>query len=246
MKKIITIVLISFIWIGMSNAQNKALRIKTKETGTKPSGAKIDRITFKAGTTVTDIDGNVYHTVKIGTQVWMVENLKVTKFNDGAAIPLVTDSSLWSRLTTPGYCWYNNDAPGYKNLYGALYNWRTVKTGKLCPIGWHVPNDSEWSILINYLGGEGVAGNKLNERGTSHWQNPNAGATNESGFTALPGGFRTNYGTFSYIGYYGYWWNSNMYDTYSARFLNLYYCNGFAYKFNYNKNGGCSIRCLMD
>ena len=136
--------------------------------------------------TATDIDGNVYHTVTIGTQIWMVENLKTTRYNDGSPIPFVTDSSSWSNLTTPGYCWYNNDTTN-KNTYGALYNWFAVNTGKLAPTGWHVPTDDEWTTLTTYLGGESIAGGKLKETGTTHWRTPNAGATNEIGFTASSG-----------------------------------------------------------
>jgi hypothetical protein len=102
---------------------------------------------------VKDIDGNVYDTVTVGTQTWMVENLKTTRYNDGTAIPLVTKSVAWETLSTPGYCWYNNDESTYKAPYGALYNWYTVNTGKLCPTGWHVPGDSEWIVLIDFLGG---------------------------------------------------------------------------------------------
>ena len=117
--------------------------------------------------TVTDIDGNAYHTVAIGTQVWMVENLKTTRYNDGTAIPLVTDSAVWGNLTsTPGYCWYNNDMSMYKNLYGALYNWYAVSTEKLAPEGWHVPTNSEWGVLINYLGGDTSAGGAMKETGS--------------------------------------------------------------------------------
>lgn len=246
MKNIITLVLIVFLWMGNSEAQDVSKINKLDIVDVKLSAANIDSLTYQTGTTVTDIDGNVYHTIKIGTQVWMVENLKVTKYNDGTPIPLASDSSAWSNQTTPGYCWYKNDAPTNKNTYGALYNWSTVKTGKLCPSGWHVANNDDWATLIGYLGGESVAGHKLNESGSAHWQRPNAGATNESGFTALPGGCRSNDGTFSYIGYYGYWWSHNEYDTYSACFINMYYCNGYAYQFHCNKNGGCSVRCLKD
>jgi len=147
------------------------------KTDNPPSGA------------ITDIDGNVYHAVTIGTQTWMVENLKVTKLNDGTSIPNVTALTAWNNLTTPGYCWYNNDIAN-KKLYGALYNWYNVSTGKLCPTGWHVPSVTEWTTLINYLGGESVAGGKLKETGTTHWVTPNTGATNTSGFTALPAGIR--------------------------------------------------------
>src|SRR5674476_633708 len=117
--------------------------------------------------TVTDIEGNVYHTVKIGTQTWMVENLKTTKYKDGTAIPLVTDNKVWINLPTPAYCWYDNDATTYKNTYGALYNWYAVNTGKLAPTGWHIPTDAEWTTLQNYVGGELVAGDKM--KATTLW-----------------------------------------------------------------------------
>lgn len=112
------------------------------------------------GQTVTDIDGNVYNTVEIGTQQWMAENLKVTS-NEGTAIPLVTDGIGWNNLTTPGYCWYNNDNTTYGDVYGALYNWYGVNAGNFCPVGWHVPTDAEWTVLNDYLGGSSVAGGKL-------------------------------------------------------------------------------------
>ena len=134
---------------------------------------------------VKDIDGNIYHTVTIGNQVWMVENLKTTRYNDGTAIPNVTDSSVWSKLSTPAYCWYNNDASSYKATYGALYNWYAVNVQKLCPKGWHVASNAEFYALNSFLDGEC---GKLKEAGTIHWYSPNKGATNETGFTALPGG----------------------------------------------------------
>ena len=127
---------------------------------------KSDSSNTPTATTVSDADGYVYHTVTIGAQVWMVENLKTTKYNDGTAIPLVTDSTAWAILTIPGYCWYNNDAVTYKATYGALYNWYAVNTGKLAPKGWHVPADAEWTKLITFLGGEDVAGGKMKSTGT--------------------------------------------------------------------------------
>jgi uncharacterized protein (TIGR02145 family) len=157
--------------------------------------------------TLTDIDGNVYSTVTIGTQTWMAENLKTTKYNDDTAVPNVTDETEWANLTTGAYCWYDNNASAYKATYGALYNWYAINTGKLCPTGWHVPSDAEWLTLENYLGGEDVAGGKLKEAGTTHWLSPNTGATNETGFTGLPGGFRWDWGTeFWPIGQSGFWW----------------------------------------
>lgn len=138
--------------------------------------------------TVTDVDGNVYQTIGIGSQFWIAENLKTTKYNDGTSIPLVTDNRDWSLLFTPAYCWYNNDEINNKITYGALYNWYTLNTGKLCPSGWHVPNNTEWAVLASYLGGPEVAGGKMKVPGTDYWNSPNTGATNSSGFSAFPGG----------------------------------------------------------
>ena len=196
---------------------------------------------------VKDIDGNEYHTVKIGTQIWMAENLKVTKFNDGTAIPLVTDGSAWENLTTPAYCFYDNIEATYKNTYGALYNWYTANTGKLSPAGWHVPTDAEWTTLTSYLGGESVAGGKLKEAGTTHWQSPNTGATNESGFTALPGGYRyDNTGIFNYIGTYGFWLSSTEESTKYFKFRGAKYQSAGIWNARYSKKGGFSVRCVKD
>jgi uncharacterized protein (TIGR02145 family) len=165
--------------------------------------------------TLSDIDGNVYKTIQIGSQTWMAENLKTTKFSDGTSIPNVTDLSVWDALTSPGYCWCLNNASTYKAVYGALYNWYTVNTGKICPAGWHVPSYDEWNILSTFLGGLDVAGGKLKETGTTHWQSPNEGATNESGFTALPGSMRdvtADFGSGDEIGIYGNWWSSTIVD----------------------------------
>ena len=114
--------------------------------------------------TVTDVDGNVYHTLKIGSQVWMVENLKTTRYNDSTEITMIEDSTLWNHLTEPACCWMDNDLNN-KEPYGGLYNWYAVNTGKLCPDGWHVPTNEEWTELIDYLGGIQVAGGKLKEAG---------------------------------------------------------------------------------
>ena len=202
-------------------------------------------VSFKTLQTVTDIDGNVYHPVIIGTQVWMVENLKVTKYKDGTPIPLVTNNTAWSSLTTAGYSWYNNDAPTYENIYGVLYNWYTVNTGKLCPTDWHVPTDSEWTILTTYLGSGSVAAGKLRESGTTHWLSPNSGATNESGFTALPGGNRSNDGSFYDIGRLGYWWSSSQPNASNAWFLILQYDDIVGENYAIPKVG-LSVRCLVD
>jgi uncharacterized protein (TIGR02145 family) len=193
--------------------------------------------------TLKDNDGNVYKTVTIGTQVWMAENLKTTKYDDETAIPLVTDEKAWEALKTSAYCWYNNDIAN-KEIYGALYNWFAVKTNKLCPSGWHIPNDAEWTTLTTYLGGVGVAGSKLKEKGTIHWKNPNTEATNESGFTAHAGGYRNFVGTFNYSGDLGYWWCSEEYNTSNAWFRNMGNSSSNVGRYDYNKNGGFSVRCL--
>jgi uncharacterized protein (TIGR02145 family) len=193
--------------------------------------------------TVCDIDGNKYHVVKIGDQYWMKENLKTTRFRDGSEIPLVTDDTEWSNLTTPGYCWYNNDCATYSDPYGALYNWYTVDACMLCPEGWHVPTNAEWNILTDYLGGWDVAGGKLKEAGTEHWNSPNEGATNEVGFTALPGGCRDkDDGSFFKIGNGGHLWCSSNYNL--MRFMFYLYddvkVGGNSEKYGY------SVRCIRD
>ncbi|MEI6754179.1 MAG: FISUMP domain-containing protein [Paludibacter sp.] len=206
-------------------------------------------VSFKTNNlTVTDIDGNVYHTITIGTQTWMVENLKTTTYNDGAAIPNVTDDTAWKALTTPAYCWYNNDAATFKNTYGALYNWYAVNTGKLAPIGWHVPSDAEWTTLTDYLGGGNVAGGKLKEIGTTHWLSPNYGATNEIGFSALPGGRREGYwdGAFSTLGEDGGWWCETEFSTWNAWYRNMFNLNSAVGRSNYYKYNGFSVRCVRD
>jgi uncharacterized protein (TIGR02145 family) len=192
---------------------------------------------------VTDLNGNVYHTVTIGTQVWMVENLKTSRYNDGSAIPLVTDSAAWTALSTPGYCWYN-DSASYRTSYGALYNWYAVNTGKLAPTGWHVPTDSEWSILTTYLGGETVAGGKLKEADTAHWHSPNTGAINETGFSALPGGSRT--AGYSAGGLVGDWWSSTPGGASNSWFRSMSYNSAGVTHIARPWFYGFSVRCVKD
>ncbi len=195
--------------------------------------------------TVTDIEGNIYKTVTIGTQVWMAENLKTTKYNDGFNIPMVTDNSIWINLVTPAYCWYNNDLTAFKNTYGALYNWYTVNTGKLCPTGWHIPSDTEWTSLTTYLGGESIASGKLKEEGTAHWLSPNTGANNETGFSALPGGER-EIGGFTKVRERGNWWSSTEIGSASALYRVLKYNDNNLSRFNVGKTVGFSVRCVKD
>ncbi len=191
------------------------------------------------GEDVTDIDGNVYHTVIIGTQQWMVENLKTTKFNDGSSIPTETDNEAWIALTSPGYCWCNNQS-GYKSTYGALYNWYAVNTGKLAPEGWHIPSVNEWNTLINYLGGEEAASAKLRETGTMHWKNLNKESTNEVGFTALPGGYRYAFGG-TEMGETCYFWS-----TQSSTYLILNNSVSVWTPWVDANSIGLSVRCIKD
>ena len=210
-------------------------------------GEQISFKTLKADSlTVTDIDGNVYHVITIGTQTWMSENLKTTRFNDSISIPLVTDPSSWARLTTPGYCWYNNDSITFKNTVGTLYNWYAVNTGKLAPAGWHVASDEEWETLTNFLGID-EAGGKLKETGTLNWTAPNTGATNMTDFTALPGGGRGNdTGTFEGLGIVSFWWTSTVLDETYSRFRSVGYNNSGVGKSGSGKDNGLYVRCIKD
>jgi uncharacterized protein (TIGR02145 family) len=194
---------------------------------------------------VTDADDNIYDTITIGTQTWMKENLKTTKYKNGTIIPLVTDELAWSNLTTPGYCWYINDANN-KNTYGALYNWYAVNTGNLCPTGWHVPTDDEWTTLTTYLGGESAAVGKLKETGAIHWQISDYKATNETGFSALPGGCRDFDGTFYDMGYYGYWWSSTEFVIGGAWSRFMGYDDSGGYRHGNFEQDGFSVRCIKD
>ena len=194
---------------------------------------------------ITDVDGNIYHAVIIGTQVWMIENLKTTRYNDGSSIPLVTDPYEWIGLTSDGYCWSEND-PNNKDTYGALYNWYAVNTGKLAPTGWHVPTDEDWNLLINFAGGTTTAGGKLKASGTNYWNPPNTGATDDYGFDALPGGYRSSAnGTFVNLNYWGVWWSATGSNGSIGRLL-LENVNAIA---NYDHDiaiQGFSIRCIKN
>lgn len=219
-------------------------------------------ITIAAYNTITDVDGNTYNKVTIGTQVWMGGNLKTTRYNDGTGIPLVTDNNIWNGLTTAGRCYNYNDSLTYKNSYGALYNWFTVNSGKLCPTGWHVPSLSEWKILEKFLDntvdtnqsavmiGTDI-GDKLKESGITHWGVGNTG-TNSSGFCALPGAYRGDNG--EYLGEYstnsivGMWWSSLSQLSYPVNA----WCIGLVSSYSQIENSvqykehGYSIRCVKN
>ena len=227
-----------------------------------PASDKTLTFTF---TECKDGDNNYYPVVQIGIQVWMAANLKTTKYKDGTTIPLVTYYFTWSYLTTPGYCWYNNDAATYKSTYGALYNWYTVNTGNLCPAGWHAPTDVEWATLENYLIINGynydgtTTGNKYAKAlaSTTGWH-PNSGTgavgntdypakRDATGFTALPGGLCNDAGSFSGIGIGCDWWSATENNATNA------WTRGFQYSFIevvissfHRKRCGYSVRCVRD
>jgi len=202
-------------------------------------GDAVDFTTLAAGQ-VMDPDGNIYNSVTIGNQVWMAENLKTTKYNDGTDIPLRGD------IDSPYYCWYDEDSATYAGTYGALYNWHAVGTGNLCPAGWHVPEIGEWAELVNFLGG-GTEGGKLKEVGTTHWESPNTGATDDYGFTALPGGKFS--GTSSReLGQRANFWSSTGDASSSGlgEFRLLYHDSSSFGLGNARKYYGFSVRCLKD
>ncbi len=240
--------------VKMGNLANAQLKNVTNPTDAQDAATKayvdalvaqILELQLVTGVKIKDIDGNIYGTVTINDQVWMTENLKTTRYDDGKVIPLVTDNAEWSSLTTPGYCWYRDDKSTYSSVYGALYNWYTIGTGNVCPVGWHVPSDKDWMTLTTYLSGEKVSGGKLKEAGTIHWNKPNTKATNETGFTALPGGIRNNLGSYNYMGYQGYWWSSSPLGSSAwPRYMN--YDSGSVDKFPTDMKNGMSVRCLKD
>ncbi len=193
--------------------------------------------------TVKDADGNVYHMVYILGQTWMVENLKTTRYHNGDTIPNVKDSKAWGNLKAGAYCNYDNDTSLGKT-YGRLYNWYAVNHGNLCPYPFHVPYDHEWQKLVDTLGGLYIAGGVLKETGTSHWQS-NTGATNQYGFTALPGGFLNTDGTFGEAGIRGYWWSNTTPQDFPLSWA-MNSDNNTIVRSEQKKEAGFYVRCIRD
>jgi uncharacterized protein (TIGR02145 family) len=222
-----------------------------------PTSDKTVTFTF---TECKDGDNNYYPVVQIGTQLWMAENLKTTKYNDGTAIPNITDNTAWAALNTGAYSDYNN-TPANSTIYGRLYNWFAVDNnaatkvasngGKnVCPISWHVSSDAEWSNLLisigaKYASGQFDTGGKLTETGTTHWASPNTGATNETGFTALPGSFRNNIGNYNFIGSEGFWWTNDGSAAVVAWAWFMFSSPSILHG-SYYKVDGLSVRCVRD
>ena len=207
--------------------------------------------------TVTDIDGNVYKTIKIGTQWWMAENLKVTHYCNGDSIPNVTDNTAWYSLSMGGYCNYNNDTVNV-SVYGKLYNWYAVNDSNIiAPAGWHVPTDAEWKQMEMYIGmsqaqadstgWRGIdEGGKMKETGTVHWDDPNNGATNVSGFSGLPAGFRYYLGDYNLMGTYTSFWTFTAFNDGFAWTHSLAAGNAEVARDSDFKGDGFSVRCVKD
>jgi uncharacterized protein (TIGR02145 family) len=219
------------------------------------------------GAPISDIDGNIYNTVLIGAQCWTKENLRVRKYNNGRSIPFDAtggsggSSSTWNNLTIGAHTIYANDStttPSNRTKYGYLYNWYAAKgiyttgtitsidTGKICPEGWRVPTYADWTTLTDELGGVSVAGGKMKSVRTFYWNSPNEGATNESGFSALPGGYRTNVGSFNGIRSDAFFWSATEDDINDAWLRNLFSDNSNVNRSLISKSVGASVRCLRD
>jgi uncharacterized protein (TIGR02145 family) len=199
------------------------------------------------GITITDRDGNGYRSVTIGKQVWMLENLGVTHYLDGTAIPFVSDNDEWSNLTTGAYCYPAIDSSSHNESYGVLYNFHAVNDSRgICPEGWHVPSATEWRCLIDYLGGIEVAGGKMKENRSGLWKILVTGTTNESGFSAFPAGGRGRFGSASDEGYYATWWSSTSHNSAYAWHWGLHPDKNSIRSNPGHKSSGFSVRCIKD
>ncbi len=208
------------------------------------------------GPNIADEDGNSYKTVYIGSQKWMAENLRTTKYNDGTMIPLVIDPTKWAEnfnkmSTLPMMSWYNNDKDNsIATKYGALYNWYAItplynEDKNVCPTHWHLPSDDEWTVLLDFIAGDG---GKLKKEGITEWLSPNSFATNTSGFSALPAGFRDEAGNYVQISTNGKWWSSLQHEIFksNAWYRDLNNGNGALFRGFYDKSAGLSVRCVED
>jgi uncharacterized protein (TIGR02145 family) len=246
MKKIGFILIIVLSYLFCTSCK------KDQSNPTNPYNGKTTAV-FNPSVTygsMTDQDGNTYKTVVIGTQTWMAENLRTTKYQNGDQIPQFTDSLSWSKLSSGAYCDFNNiKNADFIATYGRLYNWlAATDSRKIAPTGWHLPTDAEWNLLITFLGGDTLAGDKLKEAGSTHWSNPNIGANNETGFTALPSGWRFNDGGFAILGVFGDWWSSTPSTVYANQGWDwaIYYNDIFVINESSENQYGFSVRCVKD
>ena len=247
---------------GMFTVSLSATNADGSDTESK---ASFITVAAPTGDMVTDYDGNSYHTIEIGTQTWMKENLSVTHYPDGTEIPYITDAAVWIDLgdnsEDDAFCYYNNNLSNEAETYGALYTWAAAMGGTgyssntnpsgvqgVCPDGWHLPSDNEWGQLLDFLGGRMVSGGKMKEVGTAHWLSPNTGADNNSGFTGLPSGYRlyNQDAAFSKLGETAYYWSATEYDgsrSYISRLRHNYVQGSHAYSKN---SMGYSVRCVKN
>lgn len=224
----IVILLLALVTVSCSNEESKG----------------IHTVNSKSEVTLRPVVPMQANEVAIGTQVWMTKNLNVTRYRNGDLIPQVTDLNEWASLTTGAWCYYENDSNNGK-VYGKLYNWYAVNDPRrLAPQGYHVPSDTEWETLITFLGGMTVAGGRL--KATTRWTSPNTGASNSTGFTGLPGGFRRFFGYFNSVGIEGQWWSSTEFDSDNAYFRSLEYTSQYMFRDGDYKIGGLSVRCIKD
>ena len=229
----------------------KIYHVRAFATNSVGTAYGLDRsfTTFRSDA-ITDIDGNYYNIITIDSQTWLEENLKTTRYRNGDLIGTTTPATLdISAEVTPKYQWAYNGSESNVAAYGRLYTWYAVTDIRnVCPTGWNVPTDAEWDLLLTILGGDDVAGGKLKETGLTHWTTPNTGATNETGFTALPGGARTDFEshTFLAIDTVGVWWNSTESDETLAPIRYMSWNNTGVYRHFRNKEEGLSVRCLRD
>lgn len=199
----------------------------------------------KAGEMAKDVDGNMYQSVVIGTQTWLTENLKVTRYSDATDIKQITDKTQWAKTTAPAFCWYDNDVAN-KDEYGALYNWHAVNGGNICPKGWHVPTDAEWTTLEEFVGGAQQAAEILKEKGTTHWKTTSAAVSDPYHFSARAAGFRNSDGDFTYQLSDCCWWTAtSSTSTYARNRSFSYYDKGISQR-DIQRSNGYSIRCVMD
>jgi uncharacterized protein (TIGR02145 family) len=202
---------------------------------------------FVLGNGITDIDGNHYNSIILGSQEWMAENLKVRHYRNGDSISFITDNSTWGSTTSGAYCYHNNDLMN-DSIYGKLYNYYAIEdVRKIAPVGWHIPTLEEWFTLLNYLGGKGVAGGKMKEKGLEHWTTPNIDADNNSFFSALPNGARSKYTGFINLHNGAVWWTTT--DYYPNQFIytiNIFNTSAESYILSEIYNTGIGVRCIKD
>ena len=234
-------------------AENKKkVTAKKEASSVKKEIKKTGTPVFSPGEDLTDIEGNTYKTVRIGNQVWMAENLKTATYANTTPIPCPGSNNIaWENNTDGAYSWHGNNIEN-KERYGALYNWAAVKNPNgLCSDGWHVPSDEEWQTLVDYLGGDELAGGEMKSTVTDpaphpRWDKPNTGATNSSGFNGLPAGLRRSNGTFREIGPYGAWWTTTDGEKDDAWHRSIFLADTLVYHFIYGKGSGMSVRCIKD